>query len=191
MERILIIGSSGSGKSTLAGELGRVLGIPVLHLDAMFWTPGWVQTSGDEMRAAVTRALAGERWIIDGNYSSSLPQRVAAADTVILLDFPRLVCIWRIFKRLFRYHGRTRPDMRADCPERFDFVFLQWVWEFPDCVLPKVIEQLRQHAAGKRVIILRNAAEVREFVDGVRSQESVVISQWSVAKSEQLLTTDY
>ncbi len=127
MERILIIGPCGAGKSTAARSLGEKLGLPVIHLDQIYWRPGWVETPPDEFAPILEAALHGERWIIDGNYGGSMPLRMAHADSVIYLDFPILLCLWRTIKRIWRYRGQTRPDMSADCPERLDLSFLFYI----------------------------------------------------------------
>ena len=71
---------------------------------------------------------AGDRWIMDGNYGRTLPVRLAAADTVIFLDLPRVVCTWRVLKRQVRWLGRVRPDAAPGCPERLTWEFVSWVW---------------------------------------------------------------
>src|SRR6187402_354163 len=122
-ERILIIGSPGSGKSTMARALAARTGLPLVHLDQIYWQPDWVERDKAEWLATLTAALAEPRWIIEGNYSSSLAQRLAAADTAVLLDVPTWRCLWRITKRVSTYRGRVRPDMAEGCPERFDWEF--------------------------------------------------------------------
>ena len=91
MHRIVVVGPGGAGKSVLARKMGERLGLPVIHLDALYWRPGWVQTPKDEWKAKVRELLSGERWIIDGNYGGTAGLRMAAADTIVLLDFPRRV----------------------------------------------------------------------------------------------------
>jgi len=93
MNRIAIIGCSGAGKSTLARKLGTLLNIPVFHLDAELWKPGWIMSSDDEERIVLQRLLAEKSWIIYGNYGSTMPQRFAVADTIIFLDFPGWLCV--------------------------------------------------------------------------------------------------
>jgi adenylate kinase family enzyme len=130
MKRILIIGSPGAGKSTLACALTERTGLPLHHLDWMSWLPGWIERDRDETRALLATVLEQDRWIIDGNYGSSLPLRLTRADTVIWLDYPTVLCLWRVVRRLVMYRGRSRPDMTEGCPERFDHEFLLYVLHF-------------------------------------------------------------
>lgn len=115
MERILIIGCGGAGKSTLARKLGERLNLPVVHLDSIFWLPGWVEMERETFDARVLQELEKPKWIIDGNYNRTLPQRVAHCDTIIYLDFSRFACLYGIFKRLLTNIGKTRPNR---CPEK-------------------------------------------------------------------------
>ena len=130
MEKVMVIGSPGAGKSTFASALSRRCGLPVVHLDAEYWQPGWVEYPADAWLEKLDRIIAAPTWVIDGNYGGSLPQRLAAADTVVLLDFPTWLCLWRLIKRVWTFHGRSRPDVAADCPERFDITFLFYVLMF-------------------------------------------------------------
>src|SRR5690242_8971677 len=98
MKRIAIIGSSGAGKSTLARRLGEITGIEVIHLDKIYWLPGWTEPSKEEWSQKVTEVIKGESWILDGNFGGTMETRLAACDTAILLDIPRSVCVYRILK---------------------------------------------------------------------------------------------
>ena len=93
MQRVIVIGSGGAGKSVFAARLAEGTGLPLIHLDALYWKPGWVAPAPDEWDETMRRLVAGERWIIDGNYSRTLEMRMAACDTAIFLDVPRAV--WR------------------------------------------------------------------------------------------------
>ena len=163
MNRIAVIGCSGSGKSTLSRQLGERLNIPVIHLDRVFWQPGWVEPPRDEFAANVRKAVAGERWILDGNFGNTQHIVLPAADTIIWLDFPRRICMGRIIKRLLTYFGRTRPDLPGGCPEKVDFVFLEYVWNFQNDTRPRIMSRLAQRRADQTLVILRNPADVTRF----------------------------
>jgi adenylate kinase family enzyme len=164
MKRIAIIGPGGSGKSTLACELGAILGIEVIHLDALFWKPGWVETPKPEWRSIQEDLVRRESWIMDGNYGGTLDIRLAAADTIIFLDFPRLLCLWRVIKRRVQHIGRGRPDMGPDCPERLTWQFLWWIWTYRTRKRPAVLQELAQYADEKRIFVLRGPADARCFL---------------------------
>ena len=111
MKKILVIGSSGSGKSTFARRLGKLLGLEVIHLDSLFWSSGWVETPKEEWRKVVAKSLEGDSWIVDGNYSATMDLRLPVCDTVIFLEIPRVICVYRILKRVVTYKKGSRPDI--------------------------------------------------------------------------------
>lgn len=143
MQRILILGCPGSGKSTLARELAERTGLPLVHLDQIYWRPGWVEPSKEEWHAQLPEILARPAWILDGNYGGSIALRLEAADTAILLDRPTWLCLFRIFRRSVLTWGRIRPDMAEGCSERFDLQFFAYVLNFRRAKLPKVMTGLR------------------------------------------------
>lgn len=163
MRRILVIGAGGAGKSTLAARLARCLALPLVHLDALYWRAGWEPTPADEWRATVERLVSGERWIMDGNYSGTLPQRLARADTVVYLDLPRHVSLWRVLLRRIRHRGRSRPDMAVGCPERLTWEFVTWIWSYPRTRRPRILALLGELPRTTRVVVLRTAREVERF----------------------------
>ena len=130
MKRILIIGCGGSGKSTLARALGSKLKLPVIHLDQLWWKEGWQNVSVDDFDAKLSAVLARDRWIIDGNYSRTMEQRLERCDTIVYLDFSRWTCLWGMCQRVLGNYGKVRPDMSAGCPERFDWEFVRWIWNY-------------------------------------------------------------
>ena len=170
MKRIAIIGCGGGGKSTLARQLGEILGIEVFHLDRLHWKPGWVETPKDEWRGIVEDLVKGESWIIDGNYGGTIDIRLDAADTIICLDLPRWINMWRIVKRRFQYLGRQRPDIGPGCPEKIEPEFFRWVWTFPRERRPTLLRKMEQYAEQKQVVVLHSPREVRRFVDRLRRE---------------------
>ncbi len=167
MKKILIIGSGGSGKTTLAQRLGEKTGIKVIHLDTLYWKPNWVRTDNDDWDTTVTELIAGDEWIMDGNYSRSMKLRMPAADTVIFLDLPRAICLWRMCRRVMRYYGKNRPDMAAGCNEKFDLEFLLWIWNYPNRTKPKVEALLKNFQDKIKVIRLRSTKEVENFIGDI------------------------
>ncbi len=163
-----MIGCGGAGKSTFARRLGQLLDIEVVHLDSLYWKPGWIETAKDEWAQTVAELTRRDAWIMDGNYSGTFDIRVRACDTLIFLDMPRRVCLWRIVKRLIVYRRRTRPDMAAGCPEKLDWEFVLWVWNYPRTRRPRVLQLMREHAAGKKMIRLRSPAEAERYLAAVR-----------------------
>lgn len=163
MKRILIIGCCGAGKSTLALTLGRKLQLPVFHLDRLWWRSGWVETSADEFDAELAAILKQDCWVLDGNYNRTLPKRLAHADTVILLRYSRLRCLWRILKRWWVWRGRSRSEMPDGCPERLDGEFLRYVWNFNRDMLPRVEASL-EAAPGCAIFVFNQPWELDAFL---------------------------
>ena len=129
-KRILILGCCGSGKTTFALKLGELTGLPVVHLDKLFWKPGWVQPTREEFYPKLETELLKDAWIMDGNYGSSLPLRLRYCDAVIYFDLPRPVCMTGILSRSVKNRGQTRPDMGEGCPERINGEFVLYTWRF-------------------------------------------------------------
>ncbi|MFC5694776.1 topology modulation protein [Pseudomonas sp. GCM10022186] len=164
MRRVLVIGSGGAGKSTFSRRLGQRLGLPVVHLDAHYWRAGWVEPAREEWTLAVARLLEREHWVIDGNYSGTLPARLAACDTVVFLDLPRWLCLWRVCWRALSHRGRTRPDMADGCPERLEPAFLRWVWDYRRRSRPAVLALLAEAGRQRKVVHLGSRREVERFL---------------------------
>lgn len=165
MRRVLIIGSGGSGKSYLARELGPRLSLPVVHLDPLFWKPGWVETPEPQWRAIQQVLVRRPAWIIDGNHASTLDLRLPAADTVIFLDMPRWLCLTRVVKRSLRHRRRDRIDRAEGCRERLNWSFLKWVWTFPKDGRQAIADALARYGEGKEVVVLRHRRDIARFAE--------------------------
>ncbi|MED4018890.1 MULTISPECIES: DNA topology modulation protein [Sutcliffiella] len=168
MKKIILIGSGGAGKSTLAKHLGEKLGIKVFHLDALLWKPNWVGVPREEQIQVQNELVKNEQWIIDGNYGATMDIRLQAADTIILLDYHRTICVYRAFKRMVKYRKKTRPDMGEGCEERIDFSFIKWIWNYPKTKRPEVINKLKQLSKEKNVIVLKTPRETRKFLQTLK-----------------------
>ncbi len=164
MNRILIIGCSGAGKSTLAQKMGKRLRLPVVHLDAHFWLPGWVECPRAEFDEKIHALISQPEWIIDGNYGRMLNMRIQAADTVIFLDRPRLICLWNCLKRIVSHYGKNRPDMGPGCPEKIDWEFLKWIWQFPGSSRNHVVKTINEYREGRSIYILKSRRSITQFL---------------------------
>ena len=164
MKKVLVIGSGGVGKSTLSVQLGAALGLPVVHLDRLHWKPGWTAPDRDEWQETVTKLVAADEWVMDGNYGGSLNLRIPAADTIIYMDFPPLICLWRVIKRRFRYRNADRPDMAPGCQEQLNWAFMKWIWGFRKKQRPRILKSLETYSENKAVVVLTGPSQVSSFL---------------------------
>lgn len=164
-----MIGSGGAGKTTVATELAGRLGLPLVHLDAHFWRPGWQPTPTEEWRRHVAELASQPRWVMDGNYGGTLDLRLDRCDTVIFLDLPRVVCLWRVLRRQIRYRGRSRPDMSAGCPERLSWEFVVWIWTYPSRRRTEILRKLGALGEGRRAFVLSSTRQIRRFLAEARA----------------------
>lgn len=170
MNRIAIIGCGGAGKTTLARQLTAILAIEATHLDLLFWQAGWIAPPDDEWRQRVEALAAGERWILDGNYGGTMELRLAAADTIIFLDTPRLVCLARVVRRYLRHLNRPRLDRAAGCDEKLDWEFVRYVWNYQNERRPRVLRRLDHYAPGRQIVILRGRRDIEAFLHRLRRE---------------------
>ena len=173
MHRVLVIGCSGAGKSTFTAKLHARTGLPLISLDAQFWRPGWTMMPRTEWRAKVAELANRDAWIMDGTFDSSLDLRLPRADTVIWFRMPRWRCLARVVKRAVSGYGRVRPEMAAGCPERMDFDFMRYVWNFDRDQVPAIEQMLARHGSHLSAVIIRRDADARRFLDSARQSRRV------------------
>lgn len=161
-QRIAIVGSGGSGKSTFAERLGARTGLPVTHLDEVYWKPGWVEPDKDEWIEVQRQLAAADRWIIDGNHGSTIDVRFSRADTVVFLDIPRSVCLRGILYR----HFFSKKLQAEGCPNRLDRDFLKWVWQFPNESRPRLIDGFARHPH-LRVVVIHSRDQMDAALDAL------------------------
>ena len=160
MKRIIVIGCPGSGKSTVSRALHTKTGIPLYHLDMMYWNADKTTVERSVFLARLSSVLEQEQWIIDGNYSSTMELRMAACDTVIFLDYPIEVCLEGIKER----RGKPRSDMPWIETEE-DEEFIDFIKRYNEQQKPKVLALLGKYG-DKNIIILQS----REQADAVLSR---------------------
>ena len=182
MRRVSVVGTSGSGKSTLSRALSVALDTGFLELDSVYHQPGWVPLPREEFRRRVSDLVAGERWVIDGNYTSNVKDLVwARADTVVWLDLPKRTVmrriiwrsLWRAAKRTELWNGnreRWRNFFSLDKEESV----IAWAWQTHAATRAKLETAMADPENAKlHFVRLKNPAEVRRFLSSVSSVSSV------------------
>lgn len=164
MKKILVIGSGGAGKSTFSRRLGKIKNIEVIHLDKVYWQPNWIEPSKGAWQQTIKGILEKNAWILDGNFGGMVDLRLEVCDTVILLDLPRFVCLYRVLKRRLKYRGTNRPDMSEGCSEKINLEFLRWIWNYPRIKKPAVEAKLNRFEGEKTIIRLKSKREVENFL---------------------------
>jgi adenylate kinase family enzyme len=171
--RIAVIGRGGAGKTTVAVQLGGELGLPVIHLDRLYWGPGWQPVAPPVFRERQAAAIAGDAWVIDGGYlaSDGWEARVERAGVVVLVEAPLRVCLRRILRRSLSRTGRRRPDLPDGCDEAFSLFFVRWTigWSRRNTEALARIERTRpvlRIASGQPAIINANPIEGGDHARG-------------------------
>ena len=158
MKKVIVIGCPGSGKSTFSKTLHRITGIPLFHLDMLYWNADKTTVDKPVFLKRLTTALEQSQWIIDGNYGSTMELRLQACDPVIFLDYPPQVCLAGIRER----RGKARSDIPwVETSE--DAEFTEFVMRFNSQSKPQILELLRKHPH-KNIYIFTRRAQADEFL---------------------------
>ena len=159
MEKILVIGCPGSGKSTFSKALHVITGIPLIHLDRLYWNEDKTTVEKSVFYERLSKALLGSRWIIDGNYASTMELRMRACDTGVFLDYPLDVCLEGIRER----KGKPRSDMPWVESGDEDEEFLQFIQNYQSQSRPQVIKLLQTYS-DKNIFIFTSRAQGDAFL---------------------------
>lgn len=169
MERIVVIGPPGAGKTDFAKELGSLLHIePVIHLDEYFWERGWKKKTDLERDATVSDSIAGDQWIIEGNFQSTVGKLFSRADLVIWLNLSVPVCLYRVIRRHIDSSTKNEklgPDSSWRDKLTLRIINSILVYKFTDA------NQIRWELHKKpalHCIELKNPQEVASFLEKIR-----------------------
>ncbi len=160
MKKIIVIGCPGSGKSTVSRALHNKTGIPLYHLDMMYWNADETTVEKSVFLERLSAVLEKDEWIIDGNYGSTMELRMAACDTVIFLDYPLDVCLDGIKER----RGKPRSDMPWIETEE-DAEFIEFIKNYNEQQKPKVLELLKKYG-DKNIIVFKSREQADAFLNG-------------------------
>ena len=160
VKKVIVIGCPGSGKSTVSRALHNKTGIPLYHLDMMYWNADKTTVEKSVFLERLFAVLEKDEWIIDGNYGSTMELRMSACDTVIFLDYPLDVCLDGIKER----RGKPRNDMPWIETEE-DAEFIEFIKSYNEQQKPKVLELLEKYS-DKNIVILRSREQADAFLNG-------------------------
>jgi len=166
IKRAVIIGNSGGGKSTLARRLSSAWRCPHIEIDALLWQPGWQLTSADTYNAEHARLIAEENWIIDGlGRLDSIPDRLARATDIVVVDMPLWMHFWLAAERQIRWSTgaiENPPAGLAKMPSTE--ALFRTIWEVDQNWMPEIRRLVAfEKQRGKRVFRLSSIAELNEF----------------------------
>lgn len=165
MQRVIIIGDNGSGKTTFAIKLAQKTGLPLVHLDRLYWQDNWIPTPKSEYDALLQAELEKPCWILDGNMNRTIPLRLSYCDTAFYFDFPTVECLRGAIMRVIKNYGKSRPDMGGNCPERFDLSFYKAILKFNKQHRRDYHKLLSEaESGGKTVVIFKNRRQVEKYL---------------------------
>jgi adenylate kinase family enzyme len=164
-KKIVIIGSPGSGKTTLSFQLHHIFNVPIIHLDKYYWKPHWQMPTSREFYDIHGSLCIQPEWIMEGMFITTLIPRFIEADIIIFLDMPQSLCFWRVLTRLIKNYGKVLATSAEYCPQRIDFAFLKYVWNFDKNVSPTIYQILKMFASDKQIYILKSQKEVTAYIE--------------------------
>ena len=160
MKKVIVIGCPGSGKSHFSGELHGKTGLPLYHLDMMYWNADKTTVEKEVFLSRLGEVLARDEWIIDGNYASTLELRVGACDAIFFLDYPVDVCLDGVRAR----RGKLRCDMPWIETEE-DAEFIEFIRSFEEKQKPQILSLLEK-CGDKNIFIFKSREEADAFLNG-------------------------
>lgn len=170
MDRIVILGCGGSGKTHLANQLAALLELPLTHLDAEFYDSHWKPLPQNEFGELQRRLVKEQRWLLEGNYASTLPIRLERATTVIFLDLPAVACLAGIVQRRLRYRGGQHG---AGVFDRITWAFVRYVWGYRKTMRPKVRRLIAEHGDHVQLMTLSSRRQTTRFLTTLQAEHPV------------------
>lgn len=159
MQKIIVIGCPGSGKSTFSKALHKITGIPLFHLDLLYWNADQTTVDKSVFLKRLSETLQKDSWIIDGNYASTMELRMQACDTVIFLDYPQDLCLEGVRQR----KGKPRSDMPWIEPDKDDAEFIEFIKNYNTQSRPQVLQLLEKYA-DRNIFVFHSRTEADAFL---------------------------
>ena len=159
MNKIIVIGCPGSGKSTFSIELHSRTGIPLYHLDMMYWNADKTTVEKQVFLDRLCEVLNKDNWIIDGNYISTMESRLSVCDTVFWLDYSLDICLEGVKARI----GKERPDMPWVETEE-DEEFIDFIKKFNEEQRPIILKLLEKYS-DKNIVVFKSREEASRYLE--------------------------
>ena len=167
MNKVIIIGCPGSGKTTFAEKLQKCTGLPLYYLDAIWHKPDKTHIPREEFDQRITEIFSEEKWIIDGNYGSTMQLRLEKCDTVFFLDYPLDICLAGVRERA----GKPRSDMPwTEDPEHEDEEFISFIKSYNSKSRPVITELLGKYP-NKNIVIFKQRSDADEFLSALKKRK--------------------
>ena len=171
MQKVIVIGCPGSGKSTFSRALSQITGLPLTHLDMLYWNADKTTVERSVFIERLSEVLQKDAWIIDGNYSSTMELRMQECDTVFFLDYPADICLQEVKDR----RGEPRPDMPWVETEE-DTEFLEYIQNFYKENRPQVLELLQKYSH-KAIYVFHNRTEADVFLSKAKNNRRIALQR--------------
>ncbi len=172
-QKIIVLGCPGSGKSTISKRLRDITGLPLFHLDQIWWRPDGSHISRKEFDQKLDEMLLSDRWIIDGDYSRTYEVRFQSCDTAIFLDYGLDVCMNGIGERV----GKNRTDIPWT-EQELDPELVKLVENYAKDNRPVVLSLFERHSDVDK-LVFRSRSEAAEWMSGLARTSSYLTERQS------------
>lgn len=167
-KKIVVVGVSAVGKSTFARLLSDKLQVPLTHIDAIMWQPGWNYVGDETTVEKLLDISSGASWIIEGYIAKGArPSVFERADTILYLDYPPVIATKRYIQRWFKHRKRARPELEGS-PDTFSFKFLKLVWTKGEAI--SLDKLLNEGGFETKIVRIRSPKEAKRFLADLGKQ---------------------
>lgn len=163
VNKISIVGGPGTGKSTLAENLGKVLDLPVYHIDGIHHLANWQKRDTDERDQIILDKISNSKWIMDGTYKNTLQKRVENSDMVIFLNYSKLARLKGILSRYIKHKGEEKPEIPG-CKEKMDLEFIKFTINW-DKTKKKLVDEALEKNKSKKILIFKNRKNLNNWYE--------------------------
>ncbi|MBU6321428.1 MAG: topology modulation protein [Patescibacteria group bacterium] len=161
-KRIVVVGVSASGKSTFARKLAERTNLPLIHMDAIWWKPGWVEVSEEEATRQLEALTQRDEWVIEGYIpDEARPFVFERAESIVYLDYPRMMGAFRYIRRWWKHRKNPRPELKGS-PEKFSWKFLKLVWSKGEAI--SLDTSLTEVAEQKKIRVIKKPQEAANLL---------------------------